>query len=98
MSKFSIGVIILVVLLGGGLFYVASHKPAQESQTLTLQVSVNDHATGTPNAKVTLLEYGDFQCPACGQYFPLVEQIRKDFSGKILFVFRNFPLYQIHPN
>lgn len=47
-----------------------------------------------PNAKVTLVEFADFQCPACRAIHPLVQQILKDYQGKITFVFRNFPLPQ----
>lgn len=89
---------LLVLVLSGGLFYIAKHRPEDAAHVLTLAVTPGDHATGTPTARVTLLEYGDYQCPACAAYFPLVEQIRKDYAGKILFVFRNFPLTAIHSN
>ncbi len=49
------------------------------------------------SAKVTLVEFGDYQCPACGEYHPLVKQLLTEFSGKVNFVFRNFPLSQ-HAN
>ncbi|MCE9541219.1 DsbA family protein [Candidatus Kaiserbacteria bacterium] len=61
-------------------------------------ISAGDHAVGSKDAKVTLIEYGDFQCPACGQYEPIVDQIRTEYAGSVLLVFRNFPLYQIHQN
>lgn len=48
--------------------------------------------------KVTLIEYGDFQCPACYQYEPVMQEIREKYKDKINFQFRNFPLAQIHPN
>lgn len=61
-------------------------------------ISSADWTQGNPNAKVTLIEYGDFECPACGAYFPLVQQIVANYSSTIYFSFRNFPLYTIHPD
>lgn len=57
-----------------------------------------DHVRGNTNSKVTLLEYGDYQCPACGTYYPVVEEIYDEYKDKIKFQFRNLPLNQIHPN
>ncbi len=56
-----------------------------------------DWTEGNPNAKVSLVEYGDFECPACGEYSPVVEQVVQNHSSTVRFVFRNFPLYTIHP-
>ena len=49
------------------------------------------------DAKVSFVEYGDFECPACGEYYPVVQQLVQNYSSTVLFVFRNFPLYTIHP-
>ncbi|OGH37853.1 MAG: hypothetical protein A3B44_01170 [Candidatus Levybacteria bacterium RIFCSPLOWO2_01_FULL_38_21] len=56
------------------------------------QVSKEDPATGNPNAKVILVEYSDFQCPACAAYHSLVKQLLSEYNGKIYFVYRYFPL------
>ncbi|AUG29074.1 thioredoxin domain-containing protein [Microbacterium hominis] len=64
---------------------------------LRIPVSDHDHSFGPPDAPVTLVEYGDYQCPYCGQAFPIVKQLLHEYDGKIRFVFRNFPLAQIHP-
>jgi protein-disulfide isomerase len=56
-----------------------------------------DWTEGNPNAKVSLVEYGDFECPACGEYYPVVQQLVQNYSSTVRFVFRNFPLYTIHP-
>lgn len=53
---------------------------------------------GQENGVVTLTEYGDFQCPACGQFFPIVAQVKELFKEQIRFEFKHFPLVQIHPN
>src|SRR6478609_4173554 len=65
----------------------------------TLQVPVNstDYVQGDPHAPVTLVEYGDYQCPACGAAFPIVKAVQTHFGKELRFVFRNFPLTQIHP-
>ncbi len=94
----------IVVLVGGAIFglvkLVVSSGPILSNQTVSLvnPSSGNDWIFGNSAAKVTLVEYGDFQCPACGAYAPIVKQLTKDYEQKIKFVFRNFPLYQIHPN
>ena len=47
---------------------------------------------------VTLVEYGDYECPYCGQAYPVIKAVQKHFAKRLRFVFRNFPLTQIHPN
>src|ERR1700761_4891700 len=64
---------------------------------LSVAVSAKDHVQGDPHAPVTLVEYGDYQCPSCGQAYPIVKRVQKHLGKKMLFVFRNFPLTQIHP-
>jgi protein-disulfide isomerase len=49
------------------------------------------------DASVTLVEYGDFQCPYCGAAHPIVQAIESHFAGQLRFVFRNFPLTEVHP-
>jgi protein-disulfide isomerase len=65
--------------------------------SLTVPVSEEDHAQGSPRAAVTLLEYGDYQCPYCGQAYPIVKRVQAAMGRKLRFVFRNFPLTQAHP-
>jgi protein-disulfide isomerase len=65
---------------------------------LTPDVSSSDHAEGPPDAPVTLVEYGDYECPHCGAAHPIVAALRKQFAGKLRFVFRNFPLREAHPH
>src|SRR2546430_9146046 len=68
-----------------------------ESATLTPPVSERDHAQGRADAPVTLVEYGDFQCPYCGAAYPEVKRLQKALGKRLRFVFRNFPLTQAHP-
>jgi len=64
---------------------------------LTIPVRAEDHAQGVATAAVTLVEYGDYQCPYCGAAYPLVKRLQQKFGGDLRFVFRNFPLTQAHP-
>jgi len=63
---------------------------------LAVAVNEKDHAQGPANAPATLVEYGDFQCPSCGDAYPIVKNLQKHFGAKLRFVFRNFPL-PMHP-
>jgi protein-disulfide isomerase len=65
---------------------------------LTLPVSARDHIRGPATAPVTLVEYGDYQCPYCGQANPIVEEIQRRLGSGLRFVFRNFPLTEMHPH
>jgi protein-disulfide isomerase len=64
---------------------------------LTQSVSSHDHAEGPADAALTLVEYGDYQCPYCGAAYPVVKEVQKTLGKKLRFVFRNFPLTQAHP-
>jgi protein-disulfide isomerase len=64
---------------------------------LKVPVTSEDHTQGDAHAPVTLVEYGDYECPACGLAFPIVKGVQKHFGKRLRFVFRNFPLTQIHP-
>ena len=61
-------------------------------------VSERDHAAGDPHAPVTLVEYGDYECPHCGLAHPIVKSIQHRLGKKLRFVFRNFPLAEAHPH
>jgi protein-disulfide isomerase len=64
---------------------------------LTPPVNNYDHVRGPVEAPISLVEFGDYQCPHCGAAHPVVKQIQKNFWKKIKFVFRHFPLYNVHP-
>ena len=65
---------------------------------LTPPVSAADHRSGPDDAPITLVEYGDFECPACGAAYPNVEDVRRKLGARLGFVFRHFPLTQMHPH
>jgi protein-disulfide isomerase len=66
---------------------------------LTLPVDpARDHVSGPDTAPVTLVEYGDYECPHCGAAHPIVNRVRAHFGDRLRFVFRNFPLTELHPH
>ena len=67
-----------------------------ETVKLTLPVGQRDHILGLDTAPVTLVEYGDYECPYCGDAYPIIKQVQKNLGNKLRFIFRNFPITQIH--
>ncbi len=65
---------------------------------LTPPVGESDHASGPTDAPVTLVEYGDYECPVCGMAYPIVKAVQRTLGSRLRFVFRNFPLKQSHPH
>ena len=97
MSKQFLGIIVLIIAIFVGIVMFTGGKtdaPGKKSSTKTL----TQHVQGQGQAKVTLVEYGDYQCPYCGQYYPLVKQVQQQFDKEIYFQFRNYPLTNAHPN
>jgi protein-disulfide isomerase len=65
---------------------------------LTPAVSAQDHVAGHDDAPVTLVEYGDYQCPYCGMAHPIVKAAQHELGSHLRFVYRHFPLAEIHPH
>jgi len=63
---------------------------------LVLPVGARDHVRGPAHAPVTLVEYGDYECPHCGRAYPTIKALQQQLGEKLRFVFRNFPLNQLH--
>ena len=73
-------------------------ESSEDSPRLTLPLSEKrDHIQGPNAAKVVMVEYGDYQCPYCGEAYPIIKKIQEKYGNNLRFVFRNFPLTQIHP-
>ena len=73
------------------------------SRTTTSELSEpvddeRDHIRGPNEAPVTLLEYGDYECPYCGQAYPIIKEVQERLGDQLHFVFRNFPVRSIHPH
>ena len=71
-------------------------KLEQHAPRLAIPVTEKDHAQGPADAPVTLVEYGDYECPYCGKAYPVVKQIQQRMGDRLRFVFRNFPLNTLH--
>ncbi|MGI5241825.1 DsbA family protein [Dactylosporangium sp. CA-139066] len=67
------------------------------SARLVVPVTERDHTLGPVDAPVTLVEYGDYQCPYCGRAYPIVGELLHRRQGAILFAYRHFPLTNVHP-
>ena len=89
-------IIILIVLMfahGGG-----SSSVDYSDGTPTDQPISAEWVRGNASSTVQLVEYSDFQCPACQGYYPLIKQLETEYGAKVAFIYRNYPLYMIHPN
>lgn len=97
MSKQFWGVIILIFVVFAGIVMLTSDKsdaPGKKSDSKAL----TQHIQGQGQSKVTLVEYGDFQCQFCAQYHPILKQVQQQFDKEIYFQFRNYPITGTHPN
>ena len=65
---------------------------------LSRPVGFGDHTQGPPDALVTLVEYGDYECPHCGRAYPIVKAVQQQMGDRLRFVYRHFPLTQLHPH
>jgi len=69
-----------------------------EAKKLTLPVSDRDHTLGPTTAPVTLVEYGDYECPYCAQAYIMIKEVQERLGPKLRFVFRNFPITKVRPH
>jgi protein-disulfide isomerase len=78
---------------------MTNKRKAAENIKLTLPVNESrDHIQGPVNAPITLVEYGDYECPYCGQAYMIIKEIQERLGSKLCFVFRNFPLTKVRPH
>jgi len=97
---------VICVALIGGLIYMSSMNKVDVSKVDALKIQdaaedngkIADHTFGNMKSKVTLVEYGDYQCPGCGDAYPIIKQITEKYKDQLGFIFRNFPLSTLHPN
>lgn len=88
----------ILVLLFAYYFYASQAHPTTSEETFDISVTEKDHVRGAKDGKLTLVEFGDFQCPACGAYEPIVRQVVADNKDVLKVSFKHFPLMQIHRN
>lgn len=89
------GVLIAIAVILGGVFVVTNSRPASAPGG---NAKPTQHIEGQGKSGVKLVEYGDYECPVCKEYYPVVKQVAANYASQIYFQFRNFPLYQIHKN
>ena len=94
-NRFFITLLVIIAVIVGGVAYT---KQSKGTNDVAVAVAPTNQVKGSDKTGVVLTEYGDFQCPACGQYYPLVKQLFAKYQDRIIFQFRNFPLTQIHQN
>jgi protein-disulfide isomerase len=97
MDKRFWGIVAAIVIVLIGIFVITNHHN-KGSNTLTSNAQPTHHVEGLNQDGITLLEYGDYECPYCGEYYPIVKQVEALYNQYITFQFRNLPLTQIHPN
>ena len=94
-------IILAVVVVGlAGLFVLTKPDKDQASNFTgdASKIQADDHVRNKRDNKVTLIEYADFQCPACASYYPILKQVEAEYSDRVNFVFRHFPIISLHPN
>jgi protein-disulfide isomerase len=95
MDKKFWGILAVIAVILVGVFWFTNNNKANAPSSSS---QPTQHTEGKGTSNVTLVEYGDYECPYCGQYYPVVKQVVAYYGDKITFQFRNLPLTQIHPN
>ncbi len=93
-NRFWAVIAVIILLFAGIVWYSGRQDSAESGKSGNIQPS--NHIKGNAQSKVKMVEYGDFQCPACGAYYPFVNKLTTEYKDKISFQFRNLPLTQIH--
>ena len=75
-----------------------SKFPTIPASKLTLPVAGRDHIQGDIDAPIALVEYGDYECPVCGEVYPIIKAIQERMGDNLCFAYRNFPLANVHPH
>lgn len=94
--KWGLGAIVFLAVMYGLFVYLPNElSPTKDSTLFTV---TDEWIRGPEDAAITIIEYSDFQCPACGQYYPVLKQLKEEFPNDLRVVYRHFPLRQIHIN
>lgn len=97
MSKQFLGVIVAILVIFGSII-VSSSKNEAKNGDKSASTTLTQHVEGQGKSGVTLVEYGDYQCPFCQQYYATVKDVAATYDEQIHFQFRNFPITSRHPN
>jgi protein-disulfide isomerase len=96
-NKVLIGIVVITLgLLFGGAYYLTVSAPPEAKETIEMKDALSSSAyhKGESSAKVKIVEFADFQCPACGASEPIVQKVLKDYEGKIYIEYHHYPLQQ----
>lgn len=96
-NRFFVGILVAIALVAGFVVF-SKQKDNTQNGGNSAAAKPTNHVREEGKTGVVLVEYGDFECPACGQYYPIVEQLVEKYKGQMTFQFRNYPLIQIHQN
>lgn len=94
----------VLIVSAAAIFYLMNRPTSQQAVMSDVinsslpQVTETDYVSGPDSSTVTIIEYGDFQCPACGHYYSIVKQLKNEYKDTVRFVYRNFPLQIVHKN
>lgn len=88
----------IVIIVAGMAWIGNAQDRAGDPKTLSVPANDSDWFEGGKDASVVLVEYSDFQCPACAAYFPVMKGLQEAFGDKLKIVYRNYPLSSLHPN
>lgn len=95
MSKTFWAAIAAIIVIFGGIVALSNRH---NNTTANSNAKPSNHLFGDGSTGVKIVEYGDYQCPFCGQYYPIVEQVKEKYKTQVTFQFRNLPLLQVHQN
>lgn len=96
MDKRFLSILVGIIIVLVGIFAVSQHSSNKGSNSSGGTPTSN--ITGQGQKHVTLIEYGDYECPVCGSYYQPLKTVAAQYSQDIYFQFRNLPLTSIHPN
>lgn len=98
-ARWLVAVAAIVAIIAGAVWLAGRGEPvtAEPEDASVLAVQADDWVRGNPAAAATVVEYGDFQCPACASYHPILRQLEAELGDRVRIVFRHFPLEQVHP-
>lgn len=89
----------ILVIIGVGIYLLLQVNSSNTgTSSSNLKITESDNTWGNPDSSVVLVEYSDFQCPACATFHSIVNELKSEYSDKIYFAFRDFPLRSIHKN
>lgn len=98
-KKWSFWLLIILALIFGGYKLVKwINTPQEQVAPVSVTLGEDEWSKGNPQAEVTLIEYSDFQCPACKTYYPLIRRLSEEKGDELRIVYRHLPLVSIHKN